>query len=61
MEKEKEFYSDLNSNVLTENITFSIKPFISYRTNKTSKITLIEKERFIQKIINLQNLSTNIS
>ena len=36
MRKENEFYSDLNSNVFTENITFkrTIKPFYHVKLTK---------------------------
>ena len=46
MKNEKAFYSDLNSNAMTENTFWkTVKPFLSYKTNKT----LIEEERFISK------------
>ena len=45
--EKKQFYSNLNTNILTENRTFwkTIKPFLTDKTNKTSRITLIEEER----------------
>ena len=45
----KQFYSNLNTNVLTENRTFwkTVKHFLTDKTNKTSRITLIEEERVI--------------
>ena len=46
MKNEKAFYSDLNSNAMTENTFWkTVKPFLSYKTNKT----LIVNERFISK------------
>ena len=50
LRKEKEkFWSNLNTNILTENRTFrkTVKPFLTDKTNKTSRITLIEEERVI--------------
>ena len=40
----KEFYGNLNLSVLTENMTFwkTVKPFLTKRSKKVSKITLIE-------------------
>ena len=40
----KEFYGNLNISVLTENMTFwkTVKPFLTKRSTKVSKITLIE-------------------
>ena len=45
----KEFYSNFNTNILTENKTFwkTVKPFLADKTNKTSRITLIEDEKTI--------------
>ena len=45
--EKKQFYSNLNTNILTENRTFwkTVKPFLTDKTNKTSRITLIEEER----------------
>ena len=50
-EKKKQFYSNLNTNILTENRTFwkTVKPFLKDKTNKTSRITLIEEERVISQ------------
>ena len=47
----KPYYSNLNTNVLTENGTFwkTVKPFLADKTNKTSRITLIEEERVISQ------------
>ena len=47
----KQFYSFLNNNVLTENRTFwkTVKSFLADKTNKTSRITLIEEESIISK------------
>ena len=44
---QKQFYSILNTNNLTESRTFwkTVKPFLTDKTNKTSRITLIEEER----------------
>ena len=43
----KQFYSILNTNNLTESRTFwkTVTPFLTDKTNKTSRITLIEEER----------------
>ena len=51
LRKEKFFYSNLNTNILTENRTFwkTVKPFLTDKTNKTSRITLIEEERVISQ------------
>ena len=45
----KEFYGNLNTNILSENRTFwkTVKPFLSEKSQKTSKITLIENEEII--------------
>ena len=45
----KKIYSNLNTNVLTKNRTFwkTVRPFLTDKTNKTSRITLIEEERII--------------
>ena len=47
----KQFYSILNTNNLTESRTFwkTVKPFLTDKTNKTSRITLIEEERVISQ------------
>ena len=49
--KKKQFYNNLDTNVFTENKTFwkNVKPFLTDKTNKTSRITLIEEERFISQ------------
>ena len=49
--KKKQFYGNLNTNILTENRTFwkTVKSFLTDKTNKTSRITLIEKERVISQ------------
>ena len=41
----------LNTNVLTENRNFwkTVKPFLTDKTNKTSRITLVEEERIISQ------------
>ena len=41
----------LNTNVLTENRNFwkTVKPFLTDKTNKTSRITLVEEERVISQ------------
>ena len=46
LRKEKTFYSTLNTNILTENRTFwkKVKPSLTDKTNKTSRITLIEEK-----------------
>ena len=46
LRKEKFFYSNLNTNILTENRTFwkTVKPFLTDKINKTSRITLIEEK-----------------
>ena len=67
-----EFYGNLNTNVLTENRSFwkTVKPFLSEKSKKASKITLIEKEKIVSeeiaKIFNdyfisipILNMSTN--
>ena len=53
--KKKEFYSNLNTNILTENKTFwkTVKPFLADKTNKTSRITLIEDEKTISQDIEI--------
>ena len=53
--KKKEFYSNLNTNILTENKTFwkTVKPFLADKTNKTSRITLIEDEKTISQEIEI--------
>ena len=45
----KQFYSILNTNNSTESRTFwkTVKPFLTDKTNKTSRITAIEEERVI--------------
>ena len=50
-EKKKQFYSNLKTNILTENRTFwkTVKAFLTGKTNKTSRMTLIEEERVICK------------
>ena len=57
--KKKEFYSNLNTNILIENKTFwkNIKPFLADKTNKTSKITLIEDEKTISQDIEIAKTS----
>ena len=47
----KEFYGNLNTNVLTENRTFwkTVKPFLSEKSKKASKITLIENEKIVSE------------
>ena len=49
--EKKQFYSNLNTNILTENRTFwkTAKPFLTDKTQKTSRITLIEEERVISQ------------
>ena len=49
--EKKQFYSNLTTNILTENRTFwkTVKPFLTGKTNKTSRMTLIEEERVICK------------
>ena len=49
--KKKQFYSNLNTNILTENRTFwkTVKPFLTDKTNNTSRITSIEEERVISQ------------
>ena len=46
-----EFYGNLNTNVLTENMTFwkTVKSFLAEISKKVSKITLIEKNKIISK------------
>ena len=47
--KNKQFCSNVNAIILAENRTFwkSVKPFLRDKTNKTSRITLIEEEGVI--------------
>ena len=49
--EKKQFYSNLNTNILTENRTFwkIVKHFLADKTNKTSRITLIEEEKVISQ------------
>ena len=49
--EKKQFYSNLNTNILTEYRTFwkTVKPFLTEKTNKTSRITLIDKGRVISQ------------
>ena len=44
-------YSNLNINILAEDITYwkTFKSFLTDKTNKTSRITLIEEERVISQ------------
>ena len=54
----KEFYGNLNTNVLTENRTFwkTVKPFLSEKSKKSCKITLIENEKIVsgdKEILNI--------
>ena len=52
MRKEKkEFYSNLNTNVLTENRTFwkTVKPFLAEKSKKVPKITLIDDNQIISQ------------
>ena len=53
--KKKEFYSNLNTDILTENKTFwkTVKPFLADKTNKTSRITLIEDKKTISQDIEI--------
>ena len=70
----KELYGNLNTSVLTENITFwkTVKPFLAEKSKKVSKIILIEdnqiisQDKQIAKIFNeyfmnipILNMSTN--
>ena len=47
----KEFYSNLNTNVMTENRTFwkTVELYLAHKTNKTSILTLIEEEQVISQ------------
>ena len=49
--KKKQFYSNLNTNILTENRIFwkTVKLFLTVKTNRTSRITLIEEEKVISQ------------
>ena len=49
--EKKQFHSNLNTNVLTENRTFwkTVKPFLADKTDKTSRRTLIVEERLISQ------------
>ena len=49
--EKKQFYGNLKTNIRTENRTFwkTVKPFLTGKTNKTSRITLIEEESVISK------------
>ena len=48
LRKEK---NNFTTNILTENRTFwkTVKPFLTDKTNKTSRITLIEEEKVISQ------------
>ena len=61
--EKKQFYSNLNTNILAENRTFwkTVKPFLTDKTNKTSRITLIEEERVISQDYLIAKRSANIS
>ena len=47
----KQFYNNRNTNILTENRTLwkTVKPFLTDKTTKTSRIALIEEERVISQ------------
>ena len=49
--EKKEFYGNLNVNVLTENRTFwkTVKPFLAEKSKKVSKTTLIEDNQIISQ------------
>ena len=49
--KEIMLYSNLNINILAEDITYwkTFKSFLTDKTNKTSRITLIEEEKVISQ------------
>ena len=49
--EKKEFYGNLNANVLTENRTFwkTVKPFLAEKSKKVSKTTLIEDNQIISQ------------
>ena len=49
--EKKEFYGNLNTSVLTENRTFwkTVKPFLSEKSKKVSKTTLIEDNQIISQ------------
>ena len=49
--EKKQFYSNLNTNIMAENRTFwkTAKPLLTDKPNKTSRITLIAEERVISQ------------
>ena len=49
--EKKQFHSNLNTNVLTENRTFwkTVKPFLADKSDKTSRKTLTVEERVISQ------------
>ena len=49
--EKKQFYGNLNTNIFTKNKIFwkTVKPFLTNKTNKTSRVTLIEEERVISQ------------
>ena len=50
-QKKKTFYTNVNTNILTESRTFwkIVKPFLTDKTNKTSRITLLEEKKVISQ------------
>ena len=49
--EKKEFYGNLNTNILTENKTFwnTVEPFLAEKSKKVSKITLKEDNQIISQ------------
>ena len=56
--EKKEFYDNLNTSVLTENKTFwkTVKPFLTEKSKKVSKITLIEDNQIISQDKQIANI-----
>ena len=56
--EKKEFYGNLNTSVLTENKTFwkTVKPFLTKKSKKVSKITLIEDNQIISQDKQIANI-----
>ena len=56
----KEFYGNINTNILTENRIFwkTVKSFLVDKTKKFSRVTLIEKEGITSEDMKMWKLST---
>ena len=61
--EKKQFYSNLNTKILIENITFwkTVKPFLTDKINETSRITFIEEKRVISQDHPIAKTLMNIS